>query len=59
MIYLQSRKFASPLKKPVYSNAYTYLLTTVDSYDFSVGLIFVGFVGTSHPRMNIPNELID
>lgn len=46
-------------EKPVYSNAYTYLLITVDSLDFSVGLIFVGFVGTSHPRINIPNELID
>lgn len=46
-------------EKPVYSNAYTYLLTTVNSLDLSVGLIFVGFVGTSHPRINIPNELID
>lgn len=59
MIYLQSRKFALTFKKPVYSNAYTYLLTTVDSLDFSVGLIFVGFVGISHPQINVPNELID
>lgn len=38
---------------------HAYLLTTVGSLDFSVGLIFVGFVGISHPRINVPNELID